>query len=174
MNKKLQSFISAVGVWVWLFAPYASAEYLELNDGVILGETIITDQGSLSDESLAVWQKYSDALFSDNNLERAVALEALSAKAESGDPDLQQLLGNYFAEFLNGRRGLVNIEDAEASAFANPNEPKRRFFSSERSPGAVLELPATNFVPERVPFALPYANPSSSGCIMSASVDPIA
>lgn len=88
----------------WGFGSAASAEYLPLDEDVVLGGQVKLYEEQLADPVL--YGKYWDSLYDPDPEVRAEALKALEDAATEGDAQLQRSLGLYHAEFRDGSGGI--------------------------------------------------------------------
>ena len=92
---------------VWSFGVAANAEYLPLDDDVVLGDQVQILQGQLGPDARAAIDKYGDSIYDPDPGVRESALAALGDIAIDGDAELQAFLGNYHAEFRDGSGGVM-------------------------------------------------------------------
>ncbi|MDC0572931.1 sel1 repeat family protein [Luminiphilus sp.] len=96
------------------FGVAANAEYLPLDEDVVLGDQVEIPQGQLGHDAQAAIDKYWDSIYDPDPKVRESALAALGDIAIDGDAELQAFLGNYHAEFRDGTGGVM-LPDGETA-----------------------------------------------------------
>ena len=98
----------------WGFGGAANAEYLPLDNDVVLGGQVQIPQGHLGSDAQAAIDKYEDSIYDPDPAVRESALAVLGDIAIDGDPELQAFLGNYHAEFRDGSGGVMRPDGESA------------------------------------------------------------